>query len=368
MKILILTPSIDSPGGAERVLTLLANYWKQEHEIIFVTLGGSKDFYKLNYNIKRINLQLGAISTNKIIKLLKLPFIEIQRFKKVKDVLINERPDVLLSFLFITNIIGVLTGKKLKIPIILSERSDPHIYPYWKKLVMKVIYPMASGFVCQSSYMKKYTSKHYGNKIIEVIPNPLTKKQLDSNNSPKNNIIISIGRLIPEKNHIMTIEAFSHISKKFRNYKLLIFGEGPQREQLQQLINEKDISDRVELRGIEEDVTVKYSSSQLFVLSSNVEGYPNALIESMANGILSVSTDFPSKAAREIIHNGENGFLIPVNDVNKLTSIIDNVLSNPNKYKTIAKNGQMVSSTLSLDKISNKWTDLFLKVLVHYDK
>lgn len=362
MKILILTPSISSPGGAERVLTLLANYWKDKHEVVFVTLEGKEDFYKLSSMIKRVNLELDIKASNRMNRLVKLLFVEFRRFIKINRILFKEKPDIVLSFLFITNIIGALASKLTGVPVVLSERNDPQNYPKWKRIIMRYVYQLANGFVCQSAFMKDYAFDKYKIKKIEVIPNPLAEEQFKKTAVSKQPYIISIGRLIPEKNHAMTIEAFSRVASKFENYKLYIFGEGPDRKKIENMIITKGLAKRIELKGVEKDVAINYSSSQLFIMSSNIEGYPNALIEAMANGILSITTDFPSRSARDIIQDGRNGYLIPVNDVDELTRIIDKVLSEPKKYESVAKEGAKVTMNLSLEKISSKWILLFKSI------
>jgi len=355
-KIIFITPYIVA-GGSERVMTSLANeISNMGYEVVFVTFDTASSFYPLSSKVKRIGMGLVTDGMSKSKKLIRLISLEIKRYKMLKKILINENPDVVVSFLFMSNIISTLCCRQVGIPIILSERNDPARYSKMKSVIMKLVYAQANGFVSQSRFMQEYAEVEYKVKHIKTIPNPLADNQYTSQPySKKKKIILSVGRLIEQKNHEMTINAFAEVAEKFPEYSLVIYGEGPLRGKLEELITKKKLNNRVKLPGIKNEVIKENADCQLFIMSSSHEGYPNALVEALANGILSISTDFGTRSARDLIHNEENGFLIPVNDKDALVTLLNKILSAPESFNSIAASGRYIVNETNLSAIATQW-------------
>ena len=363
MRVLFFSPS-NTSGGAERVMSLLANELSKEHEVFFVTLDSNTKFYELRADVKKISLNLYTVEESKIIRAIRIIPLEIKRYCKFKEVCKKIKPDVVVSFLFMTNVIGTLVCRKSNIPIIISERNDPMKYGKIKRIVMKCIYSKASVIVCQSDYMKDYAIKQYHLGSTYTIPNPLVSDQyVEKVIEAKKKQVISVGRLIPQKNQKLLIKAFTNLADKYPEYEMHIYGEGPLKNELQNYINTLKMEKRIFLAGVEKEVLKKHADAQLFVLSSNFEGYPNVLVEAMANGIISISTDFPTRSARDIIKENENGFLIPVGDEKALTNRIDLILSEPSKYSYIAKNGRRIAQEIDISIIATKWEKIMEKAI-----
>ena len=144
-------------------------------------------------------------------------------------------------------------------------------------------------------------------------------------------VFAAVGRLEPQKNFPMLIKAFSEFHKEEKDYQLIIYGEGKERTNLEKLIKQLNLEGSVSLPGRNKDVLNAINDSAAFILSSDYEGMPNALIEAMCMGMPVISTDCPSGGPRELIENQENGILIPVGDedalVDALFSIIDVTLA-----------------------------------------
>lgn len=362
-KYLFIIPN-NVPGGAERVMSILSNELsKREYDIVYVTFDSESNFYNLNNDVRQIRMNLGTEKYNKFEKILILPFLEIKRYKKLNSILKSERPKCVISFMFMTNIISYFSCKKNKIPLILSERNDPTKYGKIKRLIMKSVYSKVQGFVCQSNKMKKYAEKEYRLKNVVVIPNPLSKNQIDTITIKKENKIINVGRLIPQKNQKFLIETFSKLDSKFNDYKLYIYGEGPLRKELENYVKELDLESRVFLPGVKKDVLKLNRDSKLFILTSNWEGYPNVLVEAMANGICSISSKFPSGSVEDIIKNGVNGFCFEPNDINNLKKIIEDLLSSDEKINRISKEGKKIFDEINVDKITDKWLNYIDSVI-----
>ena len=158
-KIVFLLPN-NVAGGAERVVTTLCNeFSKKNIEITLITFDSTSNFYNLEKKVNYIRLNLGTEKMSKLKKYLILLKYEIKRYHKIKENLEKIRPDCVISFMFMTNIIGCFCCKKLGIPIILSERNDPTKYSFVKRLIMKHVYSKADGLVCQSTKIMKYSEK-----------------------------------------------------------------------------------------------------------------------------------------------------------------------------------------------------------------
>ena len=159
-----------------------------------------------------------------------------------------------------------------------------------------------------------------------------------------------MGRLIDRKGFECLIKAFAEIEKKFPDYSLIIFGEGPERGKLENVIKELNLSERVSLPGIKKKAIEDIAKSSVFVLSSEYEGMPNALIEAMASGVPCISTDCPMGPS-ELINSGENGFLVPVNDYRSMAELIEKVLLDKELSKKLSNNAVKINQKLSQDII-----------------
>ncbi|MDO5759413.1 MAG: glycosyltransferase [Bacteroidota bacterium] len=351
MKVAFLTPS-NVAGGAERVLTILSNRSSEDGiETYFISFDENSDYYSLNKKVNFIHLGVDSSNKSGLSKYLLFPkyYIRLRRYLK------QIRPDVVVSFLFLTNIVGTICCNELSIPIILSERNDPLFYGKKQKNIMKLIYKKSDGFVCQSKNVLKTMMLEYGVKDSVVIPNPITTKQIGVFKNIKSKRIISVGRLIEQKNHKLLIEAFKKVQESYPEYELYIFGEGELRQELEQCITRLELSGKVFMPGLENEVIKKNNDAQLFVLPSKYEGFPNVLIEAMCNGIPSIATDVPSGTVRDLIVDGENGYLFHGKNPNELGELIINALGNIEELNDIGKNGMDIIDVCSEDLVYKKW-------------
>ena len=171
-------------------------------------------------------------------------------------------------------------------------------------------------------------SKHYNLIIDEDTPKKLSEKVEDEwvngNSVP---LVISAGRLAPEKGFSDLINAVSILNGNFP-VRLAILGEGPLRGELESLILEKDLSDCVRLLGFQVNPLKFFSKADVFVLSSYVEGLPNVLVEAMAAGCTTVSTNCPT-GPEEVLEGGKYGYLIPMHDPKAMSEAIVKAIDNP---------------------------------------
>lgn len=189
-----------------------------------------------------------------------------------------------------------------------------------------------------------------------IIANPLFSLKLPEIIEERKPMeIVASGRLDPQKNFSLLIEAFSMVLKEINiSVTLKIYGEGPQRNTLQSQINELQLGDKIILEGSVSDLHDRINGAALFVLSSNYEGFPNVLLEAMAMGLPVISTDFQSGIARELI-GSENGIIVPVGDVRALKSAIVKILNNKIYRLKMRKNNPYVREQYNIDTIIKKW-------------
>lgn len=355
MKILFCIGNL-SKGGAERVASNLCNYLIEENKVTIVTTIGKKSEYILDKKIKIKCLEDENINNNFILK-------NIKRIKALQKIIKEENPDIIISFLPEPSYrILFLKIFNNKLKVIVSVRNDPKIEykSAISKLAMRILYPIANGFVFQTQEAQEYFNKKIQRKSV-IIPNPIKEEFICRPYTGKREkIIVTVGRLEKQKNHKMLIEAFSKLPEELNEYKLIIYGEGSLRPELEKQIKELNLLDRVFLPGQVDDIKNKIYKASLFVLSSNYEGMPNALMEAMALGIPCVATDCPCGGPRFLIKNKENGYLIAINDTENLYKKMKEVLETD--QTVISKNASKITIGLNPKKINENWREYIEKI------
>ena len=357
MNITFVTPGMGY-GGAERVISILSNQWTlMGHNVAILIVGENSDcVYSLDDRVKIQNV--GNLNGKPIIAHMKL-------IKNIKKVMFSLNTDIAVSFMNDTCAFTALALKHTKIPVFYSERNDPTRVNQRKidKLYRKIVERYSKGFVFQTEGAKLHYKKSVQDKST-VILNPFNAENLPFYDFEKRNKeIVSVGRLQPQKNQKLLIDAFSLIANDFTDYKLKIYGDGQLREELQKQIVDYGLTEQIILMGAHKDIFNKISTASLFVLSSDFEGLPNTLIEAMCIGIPSVSTDCSPGGARELIVDGKNGIIVPRNDKCALADAIRKVLSDEKLAKKISEECKKVSERMKCEKISKQWLDFFDKYM-----
>ena len=343
-KILFIISSLDV-GGAEKILTTLANHFSNiGYEITILIASKRGSFFPLNRDIEVREL-----------KRVKPIFILIRELKRE---ILSINPDIIISFMSEMNILATIASKLANKPIVVSERSAYDfldIKPIWKKL-RRVIYPFVDGLVVLTNADR---DRYHFVKNRYKIENPLILKNRHSN-IKREKIILAVGRLNPVKGFDILIRAFSKI--KNREWRLRVVGEGAEREKLEILIDKLDLKNRVELVGLVKDVEIEYKRASIFVLSSRTEGFPGVLCEAMGYGCAVISFDCPS-APREIIRDRQDGLLVESNNIEELTSKIDYLIDNPKVRDRLGFNAKKISKRFSIDMIGIKWFRVIDKIV-----
>lgn len=292
---------------------------------------------------------------------------EGQTIRKLRKAIKYKHPDIVLTMSVPSCIYTVPALLGLGIKHVVSERNDPNHFAgrTITRIVSRCLLRFADAYVFQTRQAQAY----YGGNIAKnsvVIHNPLYKLFDISNlslNSHRREIV-SVGRLNPQKNFPMLIEAFSMIQKSFPLYRLIIYGEGPRRTELEGLIKSLGLENSVFLPGSTIDVLDKIKDATLFVLSSDFEGMPNALMEAMSLGLPCISTKCPCGGPEELIHDNHNGILVPVGDKKALSEAMIDLLNNDEKRNRLGNAAKKIRESHSMDKICHQWYDYFMGLII----
>lgn len=352
-------------GGAERVISNLANELSKRYDIGIIITVNEESQYKLDKKINLFSLDEKEVKNNNFI------IKNIKRIKKLDKILKKEKPDIIVSLLpeptyrvlFLN-----LFGRKNK--IIVSVRNDPkkEYNNIIKRIIMKVLYERADGFIFQTAEAKKFFSKKIQSKST-IIPNPINEEFITTPyEGERDKTIVTVGRLEKQKNHKLLIEAFNSIQKDYPDYKLLIYGSGRKEEELKQYVKEIDLVDKVKFKGNVNNVKEEIYKSGMFILSSDYEGMPNALMEAMALGLPVISTDCPCGGPKFLIENAKNGILVPVRKKEDMIEAIKYILENENESKKMGRQANTITDKVNPTRIYSMWEDYILKILNKRDK
>lgn len=349
MKISMFIGSLTG-GGAERVLCNLANFLVEKgHQVTVITNVENTDFYHLNPVIERYVLLYEKEKKNKL-------FNFIHCMKRLKKYVKQNSSDTYVVFLPLTTVMLLSLRKKVSGRIFVSERGDPENNSKLMKFLLGKKIHKADGVIFQTEKAKEWYVPYLRKTENTVIPNAVNPAFIIPEYSgEREKVIVGAGRLNSQKNFPLLISSFAKIADKFPDYKLVIYGKGGLLGELQNLAKEKGIENRVEFPGYVPDMPERLEKASMFVLSSDYEGMPNALMEAMAVGLPVVSTDCGGGGARFLIKDGENGLLVPQGDANKMAKAMENILSSEEFAKKLSSNARKLQEELAPEKIYGEW-------------
>src|SRR5262249_41998587 len=209
---------------------------------------------------------------------------QLRCVRVLRQAFIASKPDVIIGFMDISNVVALLAARGMSVPIIVNEQTHPafHYIGWHWQILRRLVYPRAASLVCPTHSVISWLQKRI-NVRGDKIPNPVeavlacTQRAEGINQENVNRTVVAMGRLSREKGFDLLLEAFSRIANKHSGWRLKILGEGPLRSQLLTQAEELNLSGRVEFAGAVSDPFPILVGSDLFVFSSRYEGFGNAL-------------------------------------------------------------------------------------------
>lgn len=355
MKILLLIPTLLA-GGSERVIATLANEWSLSNEVDIMLFYDFDSFYDLEETVNLMSMDINLPQRGLLRKMM-IPYVEVSRYRKLKRQIRLGQYDFVLSFTNIANIFAsVYSMTHKRSNIFISERADPYKYSRFMKFCER-FFRHSTGIICQNEVVKKYFETKNFTNPIRVLPNPVCFDDIPEYfNGDRRKVITTVGRLTSQKNQALLIKAFNEIKNNFPLYSLEIYGEGPLRNELNNLITELNLSDRVFLMGAKKKVMKSISDTEVFVLASDYEGFPNVLIEAMASGLPVISSDFKTGVARELVKENVNGYLFGVGDMAELVVSLRKMLNHTEEERrAMGRKNILVARNYEEKKVSCDW-------------
>lgn len=356
-------------GGAERSLCLLAGGLARRGHEVHVLRFDSPDaapFFPLDAAVRLHGLDLhgparsaweGLRANARRVALLR------RSFRRLK-------PDVALGFMDTTNVLCLLAGLGLGLPVIATEHSDPDRHDIGRawNFLRRLSYPLAARVTTQTQAVR---AKLPGR--VSVIPNPVAapaaearaQAQPGTQTDAHDRQLLALGRLAPEKGFDLLLAAFATAlatrAASSPRWRLTILGEGPQRTRLEAQRRSLGLEGRVDLPGAVRDPGPWLRRADLFVLPSRFEGFSNALCEALAHGLPAVAFDCPSGPA-EILRPGVDGLLAPEADVPALAAALARLMDDEALRLGMAARAPEVLERYGFEKVLDLWEAVLLDV------
>ena len=335
-------------GGAERQIIMLSNEMAlRGHDVHMVVLNEFKSPYPISNKVKVHDLS--GMEKGK--------FGILKRFMAFRNAIKQVKPDITINYNLQGAYFSLFVGKKVCGKILYSERGDPYDSEY-SGLLGKMrdwTCKRVDALVFQSEGARDFFTIGRKQKAI-VIHNSVTVQQDRYPIAEKrDNRIVTVGRLHPQKNPHLLLDAFIKIASKYPEMHLDFYGDGAMHDELQEKIYKLGLKDRVTLHSSRKDIFDCIRTARLFVLPSDYEGMPNALMEAMSLGLPCISADCRPGGARTLIDDGKNGFIVQVRDVNALAEKMSYLLENPDVAEQVAKEARHLGETHTNKVTFDKW-------------
>jgi GalNAc-alpha-(1->4)-GalNAc-alpha-(1->3)-diNAcBac-PP-undecaprenol alpha-1,4-N-acetyl-D-galactosaminyltransferase len=345
-------------GGAERVAVDLCSFLaKSGRDVSILTLSGDDaDAYDLPASVhrKRIEIRREAKSGFQSIK------FTASHLKEMRRSILALKPDFVLSFIEQTNIRTIACLVGTDIPVLISECIHPghHSIPRLWAFLRRIVYRFAAAVIVQNENIAVWFRKSVPTRRLLTIPNAVRSSAFfdDRLGRKKEPIILGVGRLAQQKGFDFLMRAFSNARMADEGWRLVILGEGEEREALSKLSEDLGILKSVEMPGHVKNVSDWMLRSSIFALPSRYEGSPNSLLEAMQLGTACVSFDCPSGPA-ELIEDGRNGLLVPPEDVDGLSENLRRLAQDGPLRERLAQEAAKVAETYSMERVYGLWIE-----------
>lgn len=358
LRICLVIPSL-GPGGMERVMSILTNYFSKKNlvEVHLVLYSRKREiFYSVPDSVIihippfEFDNYSRALSTLKTLLFLR---------KKIKTI----NPDTILSFGENWNNLVLLSLFGTSFTVFVADRAEPgRKRKYIQELLSKWLYQNAKGIIVQTNKAKSIYQDIYGHPNIIAIGNPIRQICPQNSDEKNENIVLSVGRLVETKHFDSLIKIFDRV--KFDDWKLIIVGGNAQRQngmvKLRAIIKERNLENIVKLTGTVENVDVYYRRSKIFAFTSSSEGFPNVIGEALSAKLPVVAYDCLAGPS-DMIEDGVNGFLIPLFDIDQFEEKLKLLMESQNLRLKFRKKSDTKILKFNDEKVSEDFFQFITK-------
>ncbi len=370
-----------SGGGAERVATTMANYWAAkgwEVTILTTDFRDQSSWYGLHSGVTHLDLGRRRfdnlpIDTQRAVPLGDLIndcsqseravlIAQATHILKLRAAIMSTLPEVVISYMNLTNICVLSATRGLGLPVIATEHCDVNhsFLGEGRELLRRRLYPQASYVTVLTEESLDYFSSVAGIRG-RIIPNALTPPVFSSSDEmpqqKTGKTLLAMGRLAHEKGFDLLLKAFAIVANRHADWTLEILGEGEVRPYLESCVQKLELAERVRMPGFTRRPFDAMRRADLFVLSSLEEGFANVLVEAMACGAAVVSFDCPS-GPRHIVRNGVDGILVPPRDAEAMATALDRLMGDEAERQRLAAKAPEVVERFGVERVMNMWEEL----------
>lgn len=363
MKIGILVYRMSGVGGIERITAEKINAWIEMfgYEVVLITKNeiDLPFFYAINEKCKRYNLSILVKLSGGISQYLKNIRKGIKLYLELKKILESEKIDVLFTSMISIDSL-IIPFVKTKIPKIAEIHRSNYLHN-------------KNGWFFKNPIINKYNKvvllnkdelDYFNLKNLAVIPNFVDDKVWKGSELIKKNIIISVGRIVVEKQFDHLIDIWSIVSSKHKDWELHIYGNGS--ENIKKNISDKIIENRLgesfKIFPGTAEIKSKMQEAKIFVLVSASEAFSMVLLEAMQAELPIVSYDSPH-GPKNIVTDGIDGFIVPLNDKLAFAEKLDLLINNPKLRDKFVQNQKNKLNLFSKERVMNQWNELILDIL-----
>lgn len=333
-------------GGAEKIMAAIGAHRHAQGDEVHVAgmfMPPAGPFFPYPPDV-RLHLLADGARPDKL--------LHLRRLAAIRGLIRRVKPDVILSFLTKVNCLTMLAARGTGIPVVISERNNPLMQSpgFWNR-AQQVLAHGAAGIVMQTRGQHDDLSPALQERavVIHNFCNPVPFRRA----SPAPDChFIAVGRLDPQKGFDLLIRAFARVPHP--GARLTIFGEGPERAPLENLVRASGLEGRVSLPGIVRGPQEWLGAGHVLVVSSRFEGFSNVVAEATCSGLPVVSFDCPYGPS-EMIVEGRNGLLVPPEDVAALAGAMTRLAADPALRNRLGQAAHIAAARFEQGRIMAQW-------------